>query len=433
MRKKKIQVIFTNDQWHVVDKLRGKMGESDADLVRNIVISWLSEKSLMTSDQQASGGKFYFVDLFCGAGGLSKGLEMAGMECALGVDFDKPATRTFAQNHKNSAVFDGDISKLTETKLKSFIDGKKIRLVCGGPPCQGMSTVGKGDPNDPRNFLFKEFVRIVDILRPDYVLLENVTGMVGRKNKAIVEGILREFKRMGYRMEPKVLTASNYGVPERRRRTIFLGNRLGYKTFWPEIEYDIKTSPSKTVGEALRDLSTENGEIHNHDIESAKIMDKKDAERLRHIPEGCGIRYEEDETSYLPRELWLGVDWKKIDEGRFRQTKYQRLDRRKPSPTIMTGRYSYYHPVEPRFITVREAAAVQSFPNDFVFEGTISQQWRQVGNAVPPLMARALGLAILKSDAEKVPAMETHVAIEHVRKRAFDYKTLDVTQTRLPD
>ena len=421
---KKIQVVFTDEQWAVIDKLRGMMGESDADLVRNISITWLSEKS-MIKPRGGKDGKFYFVDLFSGAGGLSKGLEAAGMSCALGVDFDKIAIKTFKRNHPNSEVFAGDISKLTAEKLKELIGDKKIRLVCGGPPCQGMSTVGKGDPNDPRNFLFKEFVRVVAELKPDFVLLENVTGMVSRKNQAISDGIINEFGKLGYSLEPRVLTASHYGVPERRRRTIFLGNRLGYAVKWPEQKYDGKGMPARVVGDALRDLAASDGETYNHDVESATIMDEMDVARMKHIPEGCGIRYEEDEEAYLPKELKLGVGWKTMDEGRFRQTKYQRLDRKQPSPTIMTGRYSYYHPLEPRFITAREAASVQSFPNDFVFEGTVSQQWRQIGNAVPPLMAKALGAAILETDDEKTPAKETIMMISSVRKHAFNYKEGD--------
>ncbi|VVB65704.1 Modification methylase MthTI [Candidatus Gugararchaeum adminiculabundum] len=418
---KKIQVVFTDEQWDVIDTLRGRMGESDADLVRNIAIAWMSEKS-MIKPRGNSDGKFYFVDLFSGAGGLSKGLEMAGLTCALGVDFDKTAIRTFKRNHPQSEVFAGDIFKLTEEKLKELIGDKKIRLVAGGPPCQGMSTVGKGDPNDPRNFLFKEFVRVVGVLKPDYVLLENVTGMVGRKNQNIVDGIIKEFGRYGYRLEPKVLTSSQYGVPERRKRTIFLGNRLGYVVKWPEQKFDWNGLPARTVGEVLRDLSTIDGETYNHDVESAGITNETELARIKHVPEGRGIRYEEDEEAYLPKELKLGVDWKTMNESRFRQTKYQRLDRREPSPTIMTGKYSYYHPTENRFITAREAAAIQSFPNEFVFEGTISQQWRQIGNAVPPLMAKALGEAILNTDEEKTNSKVSDIPIDNVRKHAFNYK-----------
>ncbi|HOW29890.1 MAG TPA: DNA cytosine methyltransferase [archaeon] len=367
------------------------------------------------------GDEFYFIDLFCGAGGLSKGLEMAGLSCVLGVDNDKSAINTFKKNHPKSSVFAEDISKLTSEKLEQIIGDKEIKLVCGGPPCQGMSTVGKGNPDDPRNFLFKEFVRIVSKINPEYILLENVTGMVSKKNQNISDGIISEFEKLGYHIEPRVLTASHYGVPERRRRTIFLGNRLGYEIKWPIQIFDYNDKPAKTVGEAFANFNN-CSKINNHDLKSAEITKDIDLKRIKYIPEGCGIRYQKDELSYLPKELRLDVDWEKIDEGRFRQTKYQRLNRSEPSPTIMTGRYSYYHPIENRFITAREAAAIQSFPNDFIFEGTVSQQWRQIGNAVPPLLAKALGKSILETDKLKEKVKEPATKIMHVRKHAFNYK-----------
>ena len=378
---------------------------------------------------------FYFVDLFCGAGGMSAGLEMTGMKCALGVDFDKAAIATFKRNHPNSEVFCGDIRKLTEQQMRLMLGNKKIRMVCGGPPCQGMSTVGKGDPNDPRNFLFKEFVRVVSELKPDYVLLENVTGIMSRKNQSIAKGIIREFKHLGYLLEPRVLTASHYGVPERRRRTIFMGNRLNYAIKWPELRFDSKKNPPVRVGEVFGNIRTESGNIYNHDTDAAKISDKTDLARLSHIPEGRGIRYKEDEDAFLPEKLRMGVDWDNIPENRFRQTKYHRISMMEPSPTIMTGRYSYYHPSKNRFLTVREAAAIQSFPNNFIFEGTISQQWRQVGNAVPPLLAKAVGEAIFECDSDKTIAKNVEVMIEHVRSRAFNYKCSDMdgSQKRLLD
>ncbi len=417
---KKIQIVFTDEQWQAISSLRGMMGKSDADLVRNIAMSWLSEKSPLKLKGET--GKFYFVDLFAGAGGLSTGLEMAGFECVLGIDSDKAAMRTFKMNHPAATVYDDDITNVSEEKLRELIGNKRIRLVCGGPPCQGMSTVGKGNPNDPRNFLFIEFVRIVSIIKPDYLILENVTGMLSKKNKPIVDSIIKEFGKLGYNLEARVLTASHYGVSQRRRRTIFMGNRLGYTTIWPEPQYDDKGKlPARTVGDAIRYLSAPDGETYNNDVESAMVTNDMDIQRLNCIPEGCGIRYQDDEAKYLPKNLRLGVDWGVVPEGRFRQTKYQRLDRRKPSPTIMTGRYSYYHPVEQRFITVREAAAIQSFPNSFIFEGTISQQWRQVGNAVPPLLAKALGEAVLFTDKRKAVHDGSIKDVENIGKRAFYY------------
>ena len=146
-----------------------------------------------------------------------------------------------------------------------------------------------------------------------------------------------------------------------------------------------------------------------------------------HVPEGRSVRYEKDEIELLPPKLRFGVDWKKVDEGRFREKKLNRLHRKKPSPTIMTGRHTYYHPTKPRYLTAREAAAIQSFPNEFVFDGTIAQQWRQIGNAVPPLLGKAVGNAIIKSyKSRKKISVDPNISINDiiaaVRKYAFDYK-----------
>jgi len=366
--------------------------------------------------------KLTVVDLFCGAGGMSKGLEMAGMRIVLGVDFDEFAMKTFKRNHPYAKTYVGDISELTRKKLLKLTKNKKIYLVCGGPPCQGMSTVGEGIPDDSRNFLFREFLRIVKILRPKYIIMENVTGMIGRKNEKILRAILNEFRKIKYVVDVNVLQASDYGVPQRRRRTILIGNKLGYENIFPRATHGDNLEKLKTVGDAFADIKAPDGNIYNHDISAVLLKDGLEKERLKHIPEGRGIRYEKDELELLPKNLWLGVDWETISEGRFRQTKYKRLNRREPSPTIMTGRYSYYHPVEHRYLTPREAAAIQSFPNDFMFEGTISQQFRQIGNAVPPLLAKTIGKAILKTDSEKKKSNGVKQQISKIRYHAFNYK-----------
>ena len=126
----------------------------------------------------------------------------------------------------------------------------------------------------------------------------------------------------------------------------------------------------------------------------------------------------------------MGVDWSKIDEGRFRQAKYRRLNRAEPSPTIMTDGHSYYHPTEHRYLTAREAAAIQSFPNDFVFEGTLTQQWRQIGNAVPPLLARAIGECIIIMETEKPPRNSRKNSIHQIRSFAFNYKNNPVPDAK---
>lgn len=378
--------------------------------------------------------KLNFIDVFSGAGGLSCGLEMAGLNCILGVDADKFAGQTFLRNHKHAKFYCGDVRKLTKSTLKEHLDNQEVHVVVGGPPCQGFSTVGLGDPKDARNSLFREFVRIVKETNPYYVVIENVTGLLAKKNENTLKSIFKEFYKLGYILDVQVMSSERYGVPERRRRTIIIGSRINSQIEFPKVTHDTimaKTYKAPvTVGEALLDLQTKDGMIHNHDLASAKVKSKIDEKRLMRIPEGQGIRYEKDEKAFLTKSLYLGVDWKNLKENRFRQTKYQRLDRSKPSPTIMTHRHSYFHPVENRYLTQREAARLQSFPNDFIFEGTLSAQWRQIGNAVPPVMAKCIGKAIVKmykdslqnKDNKNETKSTINQTIRSVREKAFVYR-----------
>ncbi|MBP9680666.1 MAG: DNA cytosine methyltransferase [Bacteriovorax sp.] len=364
-----------------------------------------------------------FIDVFSGAGGLSCGLELAGMRCLLGIDHDKNAIETFMANHQYANTYCGSVSDLTDKKLKELIKNQTVHAVVGGPPCQGFSTVGLGNPNDLRNSLFREFVRLVKITNPYFIIIENVTGLLAKKNEETLNNIFKLFHKMGYSLGVQVMSAENYGVPERRRRTIIIGSRINETIQFPKVNPNIMT-----VGQALKNLKASNGKIYNHDIEYATIKSKTDLERIKCIPEGCGIRYEEDELAYLPKKLKLGVDWKTLRENRFRQTKYRRLDRKKPSPTIMTHKQNYYHPTEHRYLTQREAAALQSFPNDFKFMGPLSAQWRQIGNAVPPKLGLALGKSILamyserKKSVAKKTLSNSEEIVTSMRKKAFLYK-----------
>ena len=155
-------------------------------------------------------------------------------------------------------------------------------------------------------------------------------------------------------------------------------------------------------------------------MDSAQISKEIIKQRIKEIPEGKGIRYEEDERDFLPKRLWLGIDWETIDEGRLREEQYHRLGKNEVAPTIMTSRYTYFHPTETRYLTCREAAAIQSFPNRYKFEGTISQQWRQIGNAVPPLLGKAIGKSVIKmlKEKKKTKIMDSRI----IRQNAFDYE-----------
>jgi DNA (cytosine-5)-methyltransferase 1 len=176
----------------------------------------------------------------------------------------------------------------------------------------------------------------------------------------------------------------------------------------------------RTVAEAFESLKAKDGCVYNHDIKLAEIKKNEDRQRLKFIPAGKGIRYEEDEVTYLPKKLHFGVDWKKLRENRFRQTRLQRLPLNEPSPTILTARTSYYHPVENRYLTPREAAACQSFPNDFIFHGSQTAIFRQIGNAVPPLLAQALGQAIKNIDFKK-RSFKKKSSDQFLGKNAFHY------------
>jgi DNA (cytosine-5)-methyltransferase 1 len=339
-----------------------------------------------------------FVDIFCGAGGLSCGLEMAGHRCLLGVDQDKYAMETFAKNHHEASSYCGDIRALSLSKIKELTKGKEIHAVVGGPPCQGFSTVGTGNPKDSRNSLFLQFVRIVKLTKPQFIVIENVTGLLAKKNENTLKSIFECFKKLGFHLDVQVMQAQNYGVAEHRRRTIIIGSRKDQEILFPLPTHDCfranKFRPAVCVSDVLYDLEAKKNLVYNHDKKSAALKNELELKRLKCIPAGAGIRYQKDEEKYLPKPLRLGIDWKNLKENRFRQTKYFRLDPKKPSPTIMTHRHSYYHPKEHRYLTAREAARLQSFPNNFEFCGPVSAQWRQIGNAVPPLLGKSLGIAL---------------------------------------
>lgn len=373
--------------------------------------------------------KLNFIDLFSGCGGISLGLEEAGLNCLLGLDFLEPAIETFKLNHKNSIGICADIQKTKTSEIKKLIKNQRVDLICGGPPCQGFSTVGLGKADDKRNHLFLDFVRFVRDFKPSYIMIENVTGLLAKKNENTLKSIYKEFQDLGYHLDIRVLTASHFGVPEVRRRVIILGNNIGCQNFYPHKEfanYGEKARGLKSVrnvGWAFENLLSYRGKILNHDLDSAQIKKDIDKKRIRCIPEGKYIRYERDEKEFLPKNLWFDHDWNAISENRFREAKYQRLDRKKPSPTILTSRHIYYHPTEDRYLTVREAAALQSFPAKFQFAGSLASQWTQVGNAVPPVMAKKIGEAILKTEANKKTKYKDAPIIdfESIRKYAFKY------------
>jgi DNA (cytosine-5)-methyltransferase 1 len=359
----------------------------------------------------------------------------------LGIDHDRTAIETFQHNHPQAKAIAGDIREISNQQIQEIIKYQKVDLICGGPPCQGFSTIGQNDHLDERNFLFLEFLRIVDALKPDYIIVENVTGLLSKKNENVLKAIIKSFTDLGYTIDVKVLSAHHYGVPEKRRRTIFLGNRFGVKNIYPDkmfkdSDQDHQDLPlPRNVEWAFDNLLESNGEISNHDIKRSQIVNDLEKERISHIPEGKSVRYAKDQLAYLPESLWFDVDWQNIHEERFREAKLNRLDRYDCANTINTSRTTYYHPVENRYLTPREAAAIQSFPANYFFCGTVTQQWRQIGNAVPPLLAKALGESILVLDSLKNNMEITNSIedIQSIRAKAFSYKENAFNKSKQPD
>ncbi len=321
-----------------------------------------------------SHSKMTFVDLFCGAGGLSKGLEMAGLHGICGLDWFKEACMTYNRNFDHPFV-NGDI-KLPENKstfyetVRKQLNGRKLSVVAGGFPCQGFSMAGNRIVDDPRNSLYKELIEIVAELQPDFVVCENVKGLRSMLNGLVEKKIIDDFRAIGYEMNVTVLCAADYYTPQKRERVIFIGNRIGMKNFHPQPI--LKPSEYITTGAAIRDLMDLPADKNFNHIPTKHRPDM--AERMAALPEG--------ESLYKGySDAWKKCPW---DEA---------------SCTIKENHGGVnIHPKLPRVLTAREMARLQSFPDDFIFEGPKNKQLVQIGNAVPPLLGKAIGLAVRYSN-----------------------------------
>jgi len=345
------------------------------------------------------------LDLFCGCGGLSLGFKMAGFDIVGGIDFDKDSILTYSKNFKKSINFNLDISSISNEEIKKMYSG--IDVLIGGPPCQGFSTANmqqKQKKDDKRNLLFFDFIRFVEILKPKVVLIENVSGILTKNKGFAKKGIENKLASLGYLVSQKILFASDYGVPQKRKRNFFIGIKNCNKKCF-DFSY-LEKQKIVTVGEAISDLyilennvdtfkysnipifseyqrlmrKNAKGKVLNHNI---SYPNKKVLERIKFVREG---RNWQDVPIYL---------WENNRTNRH-SSAYKRLDSANVSITIDTGHMNYFHPKFDRTPTVRESARLQSFPDDFYFEGNKGSQLRQVGNAVPPLLSKRIALVIKK-------------------------------------
>lgn len=371
------------------DKL--KLVEESPYISKGIDIKNHKSKNLFKS-------KYYMLDLFCGAGGFSLGGELAGFVPVLGLDHFEPAMRTWEYNHPNSISVLGDIKDVDPNKIKTLLDKNEINhihLITAGVPCQGFSLANrKRNANDERNFLFLEYMKYVEIFKPDFIILENVSGMRSTKNGEFVNNILSKMDKLGYNATVDLLNAADYGIPQIRKRLIFVGiNRNFYNSYYEFPEKRISNSKDYlTVKDAIGDLP----KLDNKETATEyDMMPKTDYQKLMRGEGNLSIKKPTMLTNHTapnhPENTINRIKNTKQGEPMYERFKQRiRLSNNLPSPTQLAGgirpQFQFGHPEQDRGLSIRERARIQSFPDSYVFKGGTVQERVQTGNAVPPLL-----------------------------------------------
>lgn len=349
------------------------------------------------------GIKYNVIDLFCGCGGLSKGFEQAGYEILLGADFDRPALRTFEKNHKGAKGLELDLSQSDSFhRISEFVGDRTVDIIIGGPPCQGFSLTGSRNFDDPRNKLYLSMISLIQMFKPKAFLIENVPGMANLYKGEVKDEVIKRLQAIGYKVTYKILCSADYGVPQMRKRLVFVGLRDTEEEFEFPIPYLLEDAYI-SCEDAISDLpSLENvlGE------EEMCYEQEPTTEYQRKMRSNSTILYNHVSVNHKPfvkETIALvpdGGNYKDLPEGVGTSRKFNmawtRYASKKPSRTIDTGHRNNFHYKWNRCPTVRECARLQSFPDDFIFLGTKTQQNRQVGNAVPVLMAQAIAEQLKK-------------------------------------
>ena len=338
------------------------------------------------------------ISLFSGAMGLDIGLQQAGIDIQIGQDFNKACVDTMSQNGHKAIL--GDIRKIEPEDLLSAAGltfGEPF-LICGGPPCQPFSTAGKRlGINDPRGSLFREYVRMIDIIRPRFFIMENVKGLMSSPLKdsdgkntdgKVLDIILEEFAKLHYKTVYGVLDAVNYGVPQFRERFVMIGSRDNEDIFLPiPTHFQMHQNAAyrwTTLGNCIRDLENTPGDCADFSPLRLKY--------LKMVPEGGNWKN-------LPPSVLKEAMGGAYTSGGGKVGFYRRLSYSQPSPTVVTSPIQkatmMCHPTKDRPLSVAEYARIQQFPDNWQFTGTLVDKYRQIGNAVPVGLAKAIGEAIV--------------------------------------
>ena len=341
------------------------------------------------------------IDLFSGCGGLSKGFMDAGFDVLLGVDHDDDSLATFKLNHKNSQVLNLDLFDMSNIKkIKKAIGGTSPDVIVGGPPCQGFSLSGTRNFDDKRNQLYLSMIEAVKELKPKAFLIENVPGVARLYGGTVKDEIISRLTKLGYKVSMQILTAADYGVPQIRKRLVFVGLKNGEYEFPKPI---LKPEEYITTEEAISDLPSREkdfgDEEDNYTKEPRSVYQKKMRGKQVKLFNHVATNHTELVKAIIA-QVPEGGNHKDLPEGVGGNRKFNeawtRYHSKKPSRTIDTGHRNHFHYKWNRVPTVRENARLQSFPDDFKFLGTRTSQNRQVGNAVPPLMGFAIAKKLLK-------------------------------------
>ncbi len=370
------ETVFEEDDKGVFTK-KIKKKTNDSYKINWIDISEVWGKDGWKNINDRNGYKF--IDLFSGAGGLSCGLVMAGFTPVASVEIMPEAVETYKYNFVDKKGFKEKVeirdirTKEVKEELYKTIENQHIDLIVGGFPCQGFSMAGNRVVSDPRNSLYLEMLEIVKKVKPDYVVMENVEGLRSMLDGKVETQILNDYKEIGYKINVTTLNAADYGVAQQRRRVIFIGNRIGNKNYYPKPLYE--PNNYKTLGSAIyKYMNIDENKSINH-VFTKHTEDMK--RRLANVPEGSSLFKNYSDS-------WKKSPWDK------------------PSCTIKENHGAVnIHPKLPRVLTAREIAAIQSFPDDFIFQGAKKWQLVQIGNAVPPLLGKAIGLSVEKGLNEK--------------------------------
>ena len=339
--------------------------------------------------------KIKVLDLFSGCGGLSLGFKMAGFEISGAIDNDADSIQTFKKNFKKSKSLIKDINKINKKEIKKNFNN--IDVIIGGPPCQGFSNANRWQKeyNDPRNLLFLKFIEFVKIIKPKMLLIENVSGILSRSKGQIINNIKEILNENGYKVDYKLLNASEFGVPQIRKRVFIVGNRLSSIDFFENLKKRKKVTVKDAISELYalekKDEKKLNGKLDNNYI---KYLRKKNSKVLNH-----DIVYPAISTIEKIKHVKQGENWQSIPVKLFKNNRnnrhssaFKRLKEDDFSVTIDTGNAhsNYFHPIYHRIPTPREAARIQSFTDNFEFIGSRTSQYRQIGNAVPPLLSKEI-------------------------------------------